>query len=185
MAMDAVLTVQLPSRMKREINEAAGGDGKMAAWAREACSEKLRRPSMSQQHRFAEVVLEPRTGSGTLDALLELVASRQPLVGDFFNADGAMDPAVKAAIYRALPRTQARRMEWAFTGRKLEAIGHLENCSKQAVHASVQRGAATLATDYRFAKALCDAYGESDLDPRILIEAAHERQKQKERNRKG
>lgn len=173
---DARMQVRLSSRMKREVI-ALAGKRHTGSFARQAISEKLLRPSTWASHRFAEVQLQPRVG-GNIDSMLEILASRHPTVADLTNADIELDPGVKRALYQGLSQSQARRVELCFTGVRLEAIGHMEGCSKQAVWATVRRAIDKLRYDLRFVQALCAAFPEAGYDPYTLMEAIRGRQDQ-------
>jgi DNA-binding CsgD family transcriptional regulator len=175
MLLDEVLFVRCSSRMKRDVLDAAGDAG-VSEYGREAITEKLRRPAMTEAHRYAEVVLVPRAGSSSsLDDLLELAAARSPMVCDFISGDGHLDQKVRAKLRASLSPVQARRIERALRGMSYEDIAQLEGCSKQAVWASFRRALLVLEQDTSVLRSLCELYEESGLDPTVVLEAFNAR----------
>lgn len=157
-------------RRFREALERVAGSKRYASFVKAAMSHAmLRNPSV--EDRFRDLSITPR-GTSSVEQFLEWLLARQPVVGDLVGNDGELDPQVRRALRRALPHTQARRLERVLRGHKYEEISLDEDCSRQAVHASVQRALRDLASSREFLEALCDAVPESGLTPEQLMEAA-------------
>ena len=170
--MDAFINVRCSQRTKQHVQQVAGSDS-VATFSREAIIEKLRRPSSWGSHRFAEVQLEPRVNGGSVDSMLEILAAQSPTVSDFVCGDGELDPQLRIALRKSLAPAQSRRIELLLTGERLESIGLMEGCSKQAVWASIQRAIRRLERNVYFLQTLCSLFQDSGLDPRLLMEAVH------------
>jgi hypothetical protein len=156
--------------MRDEIQDLVGARG-MAGFLREALSEKLRRPG-SQGHEYREIVIEPRGDSTSFDSILEIIAARQPLVADLMTGEGVLHPAIRRMLKKKLTPAQARRVEKILSGMKLEELGHDEQCSKQAIGASVQRAFETLRGDAEALLVFIQVYGrEEEMDAQVLVEA--------------
>lgn len=165
-----LIKAKVSKRMRDEILELVGAGG-VAPFVREAVSEKLRRPG-SQGHEYREVVLEPRGDSTSFDAILEIIAARQPTVADLCSREGTLHPTIRRVLRRKLTPVQAQRVEKVLLGMKLAEIGHDESCSKQAVGASVQRAYETMRVDAEVIAVFIEVYGRTgEMDAMILIEA--------------
>lgn len=103
--------------------------------------------------RWQEIQVMPR-GDHTIEDTMAWILARRPSVADLAPSGGRLDPEVRRALYLALPRTQASRMERRLLGHDLDVIGAQDGCSKQAVHASLLRAVRRLQRDQEFHQAL-------------------------------
>ena len=170
MSLSVVVKTRCSSRMWGEIEDLVGKRG-VAAFVREAISEKLRRPG-SQGHEYREVVFEPRGESHSFDDMLSIVAARQPLLVDFMTQEGKLHPALRRVLKKKLTDTQARRIEKVLLGMKLQEIGHDEQCSKQAVSAAVLRAYQAMRADAEVMQVFIQVYGrDGEMSAEMLISA--------------
>lgn len=100
----------------------------------------------------------------------------RPAVADLADEGGELTPRLRSALYKAIPKVQARRVEARLLGRSFEEIGHHENTSKQAIQQSVARAHERLGKDAGFVRALCDCFPDAAITPSMLQEAARGRQ---------
>ncbi len=170
MRLDAKVEAKVSRRMRDEILDLVG-EGGVAPFVREAVSEKLRRPG-SQGHEYREVVFEPRGDHTSFDAILEVIAARQPLLSDLTSREGTLHPALRRMLRKKLTDAQARRIEKVLSGMKLAEIGHDEECSKQAVGASTQRAYETMRADAEVIAVFIEVYGRTgEMDAHVLVAA--------------
>ena len=168
MSKDKLVATRITERQYNALIDATDNAGvKRSDFVRNAISMALARGG---EYRFMELSISPRSDR-SLDSVLEWLCARQPTISDLISAGGTMDSDLKRVLYQEVSTVQARRVEKVLRGMKLERIGHEEGCSRQAVHASVNRAIKDLKKSKRFITALCGAIPESGLTPETVMEA--------------
>lgn len=160
-----------PKLHARVVAAAADHGLSVAELIKAALARFVHRPAGAEQ--WAEVHLSAR-GDSTVDQLMEIIATRQPIARDFMAAGTLnLDHRLRRAIRDVLPPAQARRVELRLQGWSYERIGDEEGCSKQAAQASVQyRALPRLQQSPRFLAALVKTLQrEQGLDIEEALEA--------------
>lgn len=139
---------------------------------RKAVAQYLTRGS-PDDYRHRELVLSGTRGAYTVDKVLEWLLAKRPAVADLTMSGGELDARMKRVIRKSLPKKQAERVVLRFEGRNLDEIGRLCGCSKQAVHASLQRALSTLGQDREFIAVLI-SITESEFSVDELMALARE-----------
>jgi hypothetical protein len=128
---------------------------------------------------FREVVMTPK-GESTVDALMEWLFARRPVLADIAPTGQELPVELRRAMAKVLTPRQMGRLEHVILcGGTLESIGRQEGCSKQAIDASIRRALTRLGQSREFVEALCRAFPDSGLDAKTLMRAAEARNAEK------
>jgi hypothetical protein len=150
-------------------NAAVEADVSVGEYIRRSITQSMLRGG---EYKYRELVFSPN-GNSTIDQLMEWLCARNPIYRDITGCGGTLDSSVRGALYKTLPEIQARRIERFLNGDRLESIGLDEGCSRQAVHASIQRGIAKLSDNRIFINALLEVVPDSGLTVETVMEAFH------------
>lgn len=122
--------------------------------------------------QYQEILLSSGRTSD-VEQMLEWLCARQPLIGDIVDRSGYLDRDIADYLKKQLSPTQARRVIRVLEGEGYEEIGSDEGCSRQAVHASVNRAFESMSGSRRLAEVLCSVIPGAELTPDILLEACN------------
>ena len=164
--------IQLHPRTYKDVRERAKSEGvSVQAFVSSALLYALRRDEFTALE-FKECHFTGKDGA-PMETIMDALAGRKMILADIVpRGSEQVSASVRRALYRALPRTQAVRVErHMFLGEPLELIGQREGVSKQAVHTSVQRAMRTLRSDRGFLDALVALFPEAGLSTSMLLEA--------------